>query len=68
MNSKYSNFLTVLLVIVIIAIIGIIGFLGYRYIRSTNIKNDSQDFVNNFVGNQMYQQITQEVQIMMTIY
>lgn len=52
MNSKYSNFLTVLLVIVIIAIIGIIGFLGYRYIRSTNIKNDSQDFVNNFVGNQ----------------
>lgn len=50
MNSKYSNILTVLLVFVIIAIIGIIVFLGYRYYKSSQIKNNSEDFVGSFLN------------------
>ena len=50
MNSKYSNVLTVLLVLVVIAIIGIIIFLGYRYYKSSEIKNNSEEFVGSFVN------------------
>ena len=50
MNSRYSNVLTVLLVLVVIAIIGIIIFLGYRYYKSSEIKNNSEDFVGSFVN------------------
>ncbi len=50
MKNKYSNFLTILLVLIIIAIVGIIGFLGFKYYQTSVLKNNSEEFVNTFVG------------------
>ena len=49
-ESKYSKVLTVILVIVIIAIIGLLGFLAYDYYQNYIITNDTSDFVDNFQG------------------
>jgi len=50
MNNKYNNFLTIILVLIIIAIVGIIGFLGYKYYQTYVIKNNSENFVDTFIG------------------
>lgn len=49
-ESKYSKVLTVILVIVIIAIIGLLGFLAYDYYQNYIITKDTSDFVDNFQG------------------
>ena len=50
MNSKYSNFLTVLLILIIIAIVGIIAFFGYKYYEKYVLQNNSEDFVDSYIG------------------
>ena len=50
MNNKYNNFLTIILVLIIVAILGIIGFLGYKYYQTYVIKNNSENFVDTFIG------------------
>ena len=50
MNNKYNNFLTIILILIIVAIVGIIGFLGYKYYETYVIKNNSEDFVDTFIG------------------
>ena len=48
MNSKYSNFLTILLVLIIIAIICIIAFLAFKFYETTQIRGNSEEFVESF--------------------
>ena len=52
MNNKYNNFLTIILVLIIIAIVAIIGFLGFKYYQTYVIKNNSENFVDTFIGDE----------------
>lgn len=55
MSNKYSNFLTILLVLIIIAIIAIMGFLGFRYYQTYVSKNEAENFVDTYFGNNQNQ-------------
>lgn len=57
-ESKYSKVLTVMLVIVIIAIIGLIGFLGYEYYQNFIVTKDTSEFVDNFQGDLVDEEVT----------
>ena len=59
-ESKYSKVLTVILVIVIIAIIGLLGFLAYDYYQNYIITKDTTDFVDNFKGDVVDGEATDE--------
>ena len=62
-ESKYSKVLTVILVIVIIAIIGLLGFLGYDYYKNYVITKDTTEFVDNFQGDLVDEDIDNEGEV-----
>jgi len=62
-ESKYSKVLTVILVIVIVAIICLLGFLGYDYYQNYIITKDTSEFVDNFQGDLVDEEVENEGEV-----
>ena len=62
-ESKYSKVLTVILVVVIIAIIGLLGFLAYDQYQNYIITKDTSEFVDNFQGDLVDDEVENEGQV-----